>query len=164
MPGPDHLNTVNELIKRSKDYKKTSSKIFKANQRANEANEEQKKGEERAKQLEKEKTSLDARMKELEEKMDTISKEKTVLIEDGKKKDKKIKNLQVQWIDRQEVKDKEGMFLRTSKLISTNVRIPSRANASGIGLDMKRDFCAPRDNRNLTDGRTGTVVLFLPHP
>ncbi|KAL3678179.1 hypothetical protein R1sor_021135 [Riccia sorocarpa] len=106
-PGPDHLNTMNELIRRSKDYEETSAKIFKANQRAIEAKEDQKEADERVIQLEKEKTNLEARVKELKEKMEIISKEKTASIEDGKKKDKKIKNLQVQWIDCQEVEDKE---------------------------------------------------------
>ncbi|KAL3696287.1 hypothetical protein R1sor_010363 [Riccia sorocarpa] len=105
--GPYNLNTVNELIKRSKDYEKTSTKIFKANQRANEAIKEQKVAEDRAKQLEKEKTDLEARVKELEGKMETISKEKTAALEEVKTKDKKIKNLQVQWIDLQGVEDKE---------------------------------------------------------
>ncbi|KAL3694642.1 hypothetical protein R1sor_008293 [Riccia sorocarpa] len=82
-PGPDHLN------------------------RANEANEEKKVALEYAKHKDVEKASLEDRVKELEGKIETIEKEKASLIEEGKKKDKKIKNLQVEWIDRQEVEDKE---------------------------------------------------------
>ncbi|KAL3688421.1 hypothetical protein R1sor_014730 [Riccia sorocarpa] len=55
----------------------------------------------------KEKTNVEARVKELKAKMETISKEKTAALEEVKKKDKKINNLQVQWINRQEVEDKD---------------------------------------------------------
>ncbi|KAL3685347.1 hypothetical protein R1sor_003369 [Riccia sorocarpa] len=63
-------------------------------QRANEANEEKKVALEYAKHKDVEKASLEDRVKELEGKIETIEKEKASLIEEGKKKDKKIKNLQ----------------------------------------------------------------------
>ncbi|KAL3679291.1 hypothetical protein R1sor_022247 [Riccia sorocarpa] len=106
-PGPNHLNTVNELIRRSNEWQESKAKVFKTQQRANESKEEQRVAAEYAKYMEKEKERFEAQVKELEGKIETIEKEKTTLIEEGKKKDKKIKNLQVEWIDRQEVEDKE---------------------------------------------------------
>ncbi|KAL3677169.1 hypothetical protein R1sor_027117 [Riccia sorocarpa] len=92
---------------RSNEWQESNAKLFKAQQRANEANEEKKVELEYAKHKDVEKASLEDCVKELEEKIEMIEKEKTNLITEGKKKDKKIKNLQVEWIDRQEVEDKE---------------------------------------------------------
>ncbi|KAL3701653.1 hypothetical protein R1sor_019675 [Riccia sorocarpa] len=106
-PGPDHLNTVNELIRRSNEWEDLSSKLFKTTERTNKIEEEKRVALEYAKHKDNEIVNLKSRVKELEGKIETIQKEKTTLIEEGKKKDKKIKKLQVQWIDRQEVEDKE---------------------------------------------------------
>ncbi|KAL3679636.1 hypothetical protein R1sor_022592 [Riccia sorocarpa] len=129
-PGPDHLNMVNELIRRSNEWQESTAKVFKAQQRANEANEEKKVALEYAKHKEQEKISLEDRVKELEGKIETIEKEKTSLIEEAKKKDKKIKNLQVEWIDRQEVEDKEVILgnLRDSveSILATLKEVPAK--------------------------------------
>ncbi|KAL3689022.1 hypothetical protein R1sor_015331 [Riccia sorocarpa] len=106
-PGPDHLNTVNEMIRRSNEWEDLSSKLFKTTERTNKIEEEKRVALEYAKFKDIEMENLASRVKELEGKIETIQKEKTTLIEEGKKKDKKIKKLQVQWIDRQEVEDKE---------------------------------------------------------
>ncbi|KAL3676047.1 hypothetical protein R1sor_025995 [Riccia sorocarpa] len=66
--------------------------------------------ENKMKHLEKEKTDLEVRVNlELEGKLETVEKEnfKTTALEEAKTKDMKIKNLQVEWIDRQAVEDKE---------------------------------------------------------
>ncbi|KAL3685345.1 hypothetical protein R1sor_003367 [Riccia sorocarpa] len=129
-PGPDHLNVVNKLIKRSNEWQESNAKLFKAQQRANEANEEKKVALEYTKHKDVEKASLEDRVKELEGKIETIEKEKASLIEEGKKKDKKIKNLQVEWIDRQEIEDKEVILgnLRDSvELILTSLKeVPAK--------------------------------------
>ncbi|KAL3676696.1 hypothetical protein R1sor_026644 [Riccia sorocarpa] len=117
--GPDHVNTMNELLKHLKDYAEHSGQLMKAHQRANKAQEDAKAAETKMKEMEKEKTDLEARMKELEEKMDVISKEKEAALEETKTKDMKIQNLQVQWIDRQEVEDKEVIIGNLRDAIQT---------------------------------------------
>ncbi|KAL3690265.1 hypothetical protein R1sor_016574 [Riccia sorocarpa] len=84
-----------------------SDKIMKSHQRGEKAKEDAALALDRVKQLEKEKKDLGARVKELEEKTEIVSKEKETALEGLKTKDTKIRNLQVQWIDRQEVEDKE---------------------------------------------------------
>ncbi|KAL3679912.1 hypothetical protein R1sor_022868 [Riccia sorocarpa] len=94
-------------IRRSSEWEDSSSKLFKTTERTNKIEEEKRVALEYAKFKDIEMANLESRVKELEGKIETIQKEKITLIEEGKKKDKKIKKLQVQWIDRQEVEDKE---------------------------------------------------------
>ncbi|KAL3680042.1 hypothetical protein R1sor_022998 [Riccia sorocarpa] len=104
---PNHVNTVNELIKRSKDYEEHSNKIMKAHQESHRAKESMIMAENKTKKLEKEKANLEVRMKELKGKLEIVEKEKTTALKEAKTKDAKIMSLQVQWIDRQEVEDKQ---------------------------------------------------------
>ncbi|KAL3677885.1 hypothetical protein R1sor_020841 [Riccia sorocarpa] len=124
-PGPDHLNTVNELVKRLKEWEELTPKLFKATQRTKTAEEEKRVALEYEKLKDQEKASLEDRVKKLEGKVEAIEKEKVSLVEEGKKKDKKIKNLQVQWIARQEVEDKEvilGNLRDAVKTILANLK------------------------------------------
>ncbi|KAL3677889.1 hypothetical protein R1sor_020845 [Riccia sorocarpa] len=99
------INLIADYL--SRYFEELTPKLFKATQRTKTAEEEKRVALEYAKLKDQEKASLEDRVKELEGKVEAIEKEKVFLVEEGKKKDKKIKNLQVQWIARQEVEDKE---------------------------------------------------------
>ncbi|KAL3692481.1 hypothetical protein R1sor_006132 [Riccia sorocarpa] len=94
--GPDHLNATTELIRRARIFGENMATKMKLR-----TNLRKQKEQDIVK-------TKDERLKKLESEFETLKIAKTAQDEELKAKDTKITNLQVQWIDRREVEEKEA--------------------------------------------------------
>ncbi|KAL3702394.1 hypothetical protein R1sor_020416 [Riccia sorocarpa] len=120
--GPDHLNAATELIRRSGIFNEKSAMemklrtaLCKQKEQVRKANETIEEHEDTIDGLEKDKKELqdivktkDERLKKLESEFEALKIAKAAQDEELKAKDTKITNLQVQWIERREVEEKEA--------------------------------------------------------
>ncbi|KAL3684194.1 hypothetical protein R1sor_002216 [Riccia sorocarpa] len=120
--GPDHLNTATEIIRRARIFGENMATEMKLRTALRKQKEQVKKGNETIEEhedtideLEKDKKELqdmvktkDERLKKLESEFEALKIAETAQDEELKVKDTKITNLQVQWIERREVEEKEA--------------------------------------------------------
>ncbi|KAL3691533.1 hypothetical protein R1sor_005184 [Riccia sorocarpa] len=89
---PDHLNAATELIRMARIFNENTATEMKLRTTLHKQKEQMK----------------DERLKKLESEFETLKIVKAAQDEEPKAKDTKITNLQVQWIDRREVEEKEA--------------------------------------------------------
>ncbi|KAL3678543.1 hypothetical protein R1sor_021499 [Riccia sorocarpa] len=120
--GPDHLNAATEIIRRARIFGENAVTEFKLRtllrKQKDEVRERNKTIDEQGDtidRLEKDKKELqdvvkmkDEHMKKLESEFEALKIAKAAQDEEMKAKDTKITNLQVQWIERREVEEKEA--------------------------------------------------------